>query len=197
MIRKVKKQPLVIGLIILLFSYSIIIFNSFFEEKIEYLYEPDSRNIYLIVCNLSPNKFEKIKYLNPFNSRKSTTISNIELLGTIDDVEKMERLLNDDKVGYAERVLQDIQQMISDLDNIVLFDVKYSAIKYSDVHLLIPEQLYFLRNYLGGDLPDVFPAKAVFIKSSRYEKMEVDIKSEVVIIRGEAARKMKEFTSAL
>lgn len=150
----------------------------------------------MIVCNLSPNKFEKIKYLNPFNSRKSTTISNIELLGTIDDVDKMERLLNDDKVGYAERVLQDIQQMISDLDNIVLFDVKYSAIKYSDVNLLIPEQLYFLRNYLGGDLPDVFPAQAVFIKSSRYEKMGVDIKPEVVIIRGEAARKMKEFTSA-
>lgn len=164
-------------MLILLLGYIISIFNSFFKEDFEYLYDLDSKHVYLIKLNQSPTKDEKVHYLHPFKSPKPSNIIYVELF-------------KENPNAYLKEMIKDFQSMIDESFNITLWNVYYAKNDELYATDLIPEQLSFLNSYTEGDFPNVFTAEAVIIKHSINEILEVVKASKVIIIRGNAASEL-------
>lgn len=187
---KQKNKYFWIILLLILFSgYIISIFNSFFKEDFEYLYDSVSDSLYLITLNQSPIRYEKLKYLNLFNSPKPNNIVDVSLLGTIEAILKKKQLLNDNLDIYTDEMIKDLEKMLD--EPIEIWYVYYSISRELNVRKIIPNQLSFLNHHTQGDLPNVFAAEAVIIKNSINEPLEVIKAAKVLIIRGTAASELK------
>jgi hypothetical protein len=183
--------------------YSVSVYNSFFERRPAYIYEPSRDRLFELKLAPSIVQCDKWTPLIPFKSCFFGDVAEVDYRGKLH--EKLHRLEVDRKLfekdskawlqKQEEELQEDLQRLLSGVSKgeMEFFDISYFARRSVQVRTLIPQELAVLHEFADSNSDDVFTVDIVITRRKLSDDVtDIEVVKDAVFIRGRAAQKVRE-----
>ena len=181
------------------FFYALTVYNSFFEYRFGYVYDPGTDRVFKIELRPSLNYYDKWSRLNPFNTTYFGEVDTVSYIGklqsTLIEIEEDRKLMINDHESWSVKFQGGIDKIFSDEKEYAFesWSLEYFPRWDVDVNKLLPEKIAIFKKHISGRRPDIFIVDIVIAHSTEKKKMaDIEIVRKAVFFRGKAAHELWE-----
>jgi hypothetical protein len=173
--------------------YAVSVYNSFFDTRVGYIYDPATDRLFQIELTRSINKCDKWTPLTPFKNCFFGDVGRVEYQGKLKAVEERYNLMKQNPKAWLENQQKEIDALLAgnSRTEFASWNITYHRTKQAPVSELLPRILYSLKDSATDQTADVVAIDAVIARDSlKADSVEIEVVRKALLIRGRAASKI-------
>lgn len=172
--------------------YTVSVYNSFFEKRVGYIYDPATDRLFHIELTPSINSCDKWTLLTLFKNCFFGDVGRVEYQGKLKAIEERYNLMKQNPKVWLENQQKEIDALLAGTSGkeFAYWNIAYYRTKQIPVSELLPKILYSLKDSITDQLPDVVAVDAVIARETLKDPVEIEVVRKAVLIHGRAAGKI-------
>jgi len=173
--------------------YAVSVYNSFFDKRVGYVYDPATDRLFQIELTPSINKCDKWTPVTPFKNCFFGEVGRVEYQGKLKAIEERYNLMKQNPKAWLENQKEEIDALLAGTsgNEFAFWNITYYRTKQAPVSELLPKILHSLKDSTTDQLPDVVAIDAVIARdTSKADPVEIEVVRKALLIRGRAASKI-------